>query len=211
MNKVQLIDNYSERSFIVIGETYPIKDKLKQLGGSFNTALKHNGLIVVGWVFSIKRLEHIRTFINSFIAPVQIEQPVKVVLPEVKPLPVIEVKKEVEQVKPISVVKTNFKMLVKLSGFVDMQKEFTNEKELTKFLVDIKERRVKAVHNALGLFGNVKSMFEWYKYELPKLTEDEQEAFNNAETNEDRLKAIRPIFEKYAVPHLKIEFTNLNK
>ena len=197
MNKVQLIENYSERAFIVIGETYPIKDKLKHLGGSFNKGLKHNGNQVIGWVFSKKRLNEVSKFIANLVT-------VKIDKAEVK-----EVIKS--QVKTKVVEKTNFKMLVKLSGFVDMQKEFTNEKELTKFLVDIKERRVKAVHNALGLSGNVKSMFEWYKYELPKLTEDEQEAFDNVETNEDRLKAIRPIFEKYAVPHLKIEFTNLNK
>lgn len=92
MNALQLIENYSDRSIVVIGNTKPVKDKLKELGGKFNPFLKVNGLTVVGWVFSVKRLEQIRTFINSFIAPVQIEQPVKVALPEVKPLPVIEAK-----------------------------------------------------------------------------------------------------------------------
>lgn len=48
---VQIID-YSEKAFAVIGDTKPIKDLLKDLGGSFNARLRCGA----GWIFSKKRL-----------------------------------------------------------------------------------------------------------------------------------------------------------
>lgn len=43
---LEIVD-YSEKSFAVIGETKPIKDKLKELGGKFNFRLKCGA----GWIF----------------------------------------------------------------------------------------------------------------------------------------------------------------
>jgi len=52
--KIQIVD-YSEKAFAVIGDTKPIKDKLKSLGGSFNPRLSCGA----GWIFSKKRLEDV--------------------------------------------------------------------------------------------------------------------------------------------------------
>jgi hypothetical protein len=50
-----VIIEYSERSFAVAGETKPIKDTLKTLGGKFNAHLKHPAtqLQFVGWIFPL--------------------------------------------------------------------------------------------------------------------------------------------------------------
>ena len=46
------IQNYSERSVVVFGEdTKKYKDKLKELGGKYNSNLS----IGPGWIFSIKK------------------------------------------------------------------------------------------------------------------------------------------------------------
>jgi hypothetical protein len=57
---------YSERSFIVIGETKNIKDQLKNAGGRFNRFLTHpqNGNKVAGWVFPTKQLESVIALLN---------------------------------------------------------------------------------------------------------------------------------------------------
>ncbi len=54
--KVQIV-NYSDRSFAVIGETKPIKDVLRSLGGSFNAHLTCG----IGWIFSKKHLQAVKT------------------------------------------------------------------------------------------------------------------------------------------------------
>lgn len=51
---VQIID-YSEKAIAVIGDTKPIKDKLKALGGKFNFRLSCGA----GWIFSKKRLDEV--------------------------------------------------------------------------------------------------------------------------------------------------------
>jgi hypothetical protein len=51
----ELVD-YSEKALAVFGDTKPIKDELKGLGGRFNAYLQHNGGKCPGWVFS-KKLE----------------------------------------------------------------------------------------------------------------------------------------------------------
>lgn len=48
--KTQIIE-YSEKAIAVIGETKPIKDQLKALGGKFNPRLNCGA----GWIFSVKR------------------------------------------------------------------------------------------------------------------------------------------------------------
>lgn len=53
--KVQII-SYSEKAIAVIGDTYPIKDKLKELGGKFNKFLSCGA----GWIFRKSDLEKIK-------------------------------------------------------------------------------------------------------------------------------------------------------
>ena len=59
--EIQLID-YSERSFMIYGDTRPIKDQLKNLGGKFNGFLTHptTGQKVKGWIFSKNSKDNIR-------------------------------------------------------------------------------------------------------------------------------------------------------
>lgn len=52
---LKLVD-YSEKSFAIIGETKPIKDLLKNLGGRFNPCLSCGA----GWVFSKARIESVK-------------------------------------------------------------------------------------------------------------------------------------------------------
>ena len=56
---VEIFD-YSEKAFAVIGNTKPIKDDLKKLGGKFNFRLKCGA----GWIFSKKQLQDVKTFLN---------------------------------------------------------------------------------------------------------------------------------------------------
>lgn len=56
---------YSERAVALIGDTRQIKDKLKELWGSYNPNLRINGQTVKGWVFSAKREPQLRQLIAS--------------------------------------------------------------------------------------------------------------------------------------------------
>jgi hypothetical protein len=60
--EIQIID-YSEKAFAVIGETKPIKDKLKDLGGKFNFRLSCGA----GWIFSKTKLEEVTNFLSGAI------------------------------------------------------------------------------------------------------------------------------------------------
>jgi len=61
---VQVID-YSDKAFAVIGDTKPVKDKLKELGGSFNPRLTCGA----GWIFSKKRLEAVTAALGAPMQP----------------------------------------------------------------------------------------------------------------------------------------------
>jgi hypothetical protein len=54
------IQDYSEKAIVLRGDTKPIKDQLKDLGGSFNFKLKGGA----GWIFSKKRESEIRKIFN---------------------------------------------------------------------------------------------------------------------------------------------------
>lgn len=54
LNGVQMVD-YSEKAIAVIGDTYQIKDQLKELGGRYNKFLKINGSTINGWIFPKSR------------------------------------------------------------------------------------------------------------------------------------------------------------
>ena len=57
---LKIID-YSEKSFVVTGNTKPIKDTLKDLGGKFNFRLSCGA----GWVFSKTKIEEVKSKLNS--------------------------------------------------------------------------------------------------------------------------------------------------
>ena len=48
---------YSEKCIAVFGDTKPIKDSLKELGGKFNMNLTHNGEKKPGWIFPTSCME----------------------------------------------------------------------------------------------------------------------------------------------------------
>lgn len=54
-SKLQLVD-YSVASFAVIGETYPLRAKMREMGGKFNYNLKCGA----GWIFPKKKLYTVR-------------------------------------------------------------------------------------------------------------------------------------------------------
>lgn len=56
------IIDYSEKSFVVVGDTKPIKDKLKEMGGKFNNKLSCG----CGWVFPIAKEEEVLNFLSCF-------------------------------------------------------------------------------------------------------------------------------------------------
>lgn len=55
------IIQYSDRAIAVIGNTYPIKGQLMEIGGKFNAHLKHQGQQVTGYIFSKKHELKIKT------------------------------------------------------------------------------------------------------------------------------------------------------
>ena len=58
--QIQIID-YSEKAIAVIGETKPIKDKLKELGGKFNFRLSCGA----GWIFPKTKLQELEAFLSG--------------------------------------------------------------------------------------------------------------------------------------------------
>lgn len=60
LSNIEIVD-YSERAIAVIGDTKPIKEKLKAAGGRFNAKLTCGA----GWVFPKKSIEKVRNIING--------------------------------------------------------------------------------------------------------------------------------------------------
>jgi DNA topoisomerase-1 len=54
------IINYSEKSIAVIGDTKPLKDTLKELGGRFNPNLTVSGKKTAGWIFGKSKLQKVK-------------------------------------------------------------------------------------------------------------------------------------------------------
>jgi hypothetical protein len=68
--------DYSERSFAVAGDTKPIKDILKELGGKYNANLKHpqTQIVFVGWMFPLYKRALVEKRLglqSTFSPPVQ--------------------------------------------------------------------------------------------------------------------------------------------
>jgi len=101
---VQIVD-YSEKALAVIGDTYPIKDKLKGLGGRFNKFLSCGP----GWIFSKTQLEELKTALSApqgeaeaIPEPEEIrEAAIEAEAAELIPTPEIEVKRELPTVAEI--------------------------------------------------------------------------------------------------------------
>ena len=55
-----LIVDYSQKALAVFGDTRPIKDQLKALGGCFNPRLTHEGTKKAGWIFSKSKEQEVR-------------------------------------------------------------------------------------------------------------------------------------------------------
>ena len=64
--KVSIVQ-YSDKSIAVLGDTKPIKDKLKQLGGRFNASLKvgTSGATSAGWIFPSTQREAVSAALSS--------------------------------------------------------------------------------------------------------------------------------------------------
>ena len=56
------IENYSERSIVVLGDTKPHKDALKSMGGRFNSRLKDDK---VGWVFPKTFEQQVKDYVSN--------------------------------------------------------------------------------------------------------------------------------------------------
>jgi len=57
------IENYSEKSFVVLGETKPHKENIKKLGGKWNSRLRNNKM---GWIFPMSKRDSVEKYINTF-------------------------------------------------------------------------------------------------------------------------------------------------
>lgn len=63
-SNIEIID-YSDKAIAIFGNTYDIKDKIKELGGKFNPYLKYkDGEKKPGWIISKKKQKEIESLIN---------------------------------------------------------------------------------------------------------------------------------------------------
>ncbi|OPC76181.1 hypothetical protein BAZ12_19420 [Elizabethkingia miricola] len=65
LNGVKLVD-YSEKAVAVIGNTFEIKDQLKELGGRFNKFLTVEGQKVAGWIFSKGKSDEVADLLINY-------------------------------------------------------------------------------------------------------------------------------------------------
>ncbi len=56
------IEDYSEKSFVVLGETRPHKDNLKALGGKWNSRLRDGKK---GWIYPMSRKSSVEEYIST--------------------------------------------------------------------------------------------------------------------------------------------------
>jgi hypothetical protein len=59
-----IILDYSEKALAVFGDTRPLKDELKALGGRFNPKLTHEGGKRAGWIFSKSKEQQVRNLLT---------------------------------------------------------------------------------------------------------------------------------------------------
>jgi hypothetical protein len=56
--------DYSEKALAVFGDTRPVKDGLKALGGRFKPKLTYEGGKRAGWIFSKAREQDVRNLLT---------------------------------------------------------------------------------------------------------------------------------------------------
>jgi hypothetical protein len=59
-----LIVDYSEKALAVFGDTRPIKDELKALGGRFNPKLTHERQKKAGWIFAKSKEQELKSLLT---------------------------------------------------------------------------------------------------------------------------------------------------
>ena len=59
-----IIVDYSLKAIALFGDTKPIKEQLKGLGGRFNPKLTHDGQKKAGWIFSKSKEQEIRNLLT---------------------------------------------------------------------------------------------------------------------------------------------------
>lgn len=62
IDTIPKIQNYTEKSFILLGDTKAYKDKIKELGGSWNSKLKDGNK---AWVFSLTKRKDVENWLNE--------------------------------------------------------------------------------------------------------------------------------------------------
>ena len=65
MDGIEVVD-YKERSYAVFGNTYDIKDQLKELGAYYNKFLNYEGRKRPGWIVSKKKKDELEKIIGPF-------------------------------------------------------------------------------------------------------------------------------------------------
>lgn len=193
---------YSEKCIAVIGDTKPIKDELKAIGGKFNPYLKHDGLTVAGWVFGLKRRNEVLALIGNEAEQVTPEPVVKPNEPVIcgSNEPIIEPQPEpqrAEKPKPVKKEKTpEFKVMVKCTGFIEMERVFTSEKEMVKFCKQQKSAYDEQIDRVIGVpfYNKGKERFN--------------ENFGTQKWKE-QVEKFKKDIAKAGIEPLKIEFINL--
>jgi hypothetical protein len=61
---LRVID-YSEKAIALVGETFSIKDKIKQIGGTFNKSLHIENTTVPGWIFPISKKNDVEELVKN--------------------------------------------------------------------------------------------------------------------------------------------------
>ena len=56
------IEDYTEKSFVLLGDTRKYKDDIKTLGGKFNQNLRNNK---VGWIFPMNKKNDVEDYIQN--------------------------------------------------------------------------------------------------------------------------------------------------
>lgn len=66
MTKIH-IEDYSEKAFALMGDTRPHKERIKELGGKWNSNLS----IGAGWIFSVKSRDKVEEWLRSLEGDIQ--------------------------------------------------------------------------------------------------------------------------------------------
>ncbi len=60
------LEKYTEKSFVIVGDTKKYKEIFKENGGKWNKGLTINGSQMEGWVFSNNRKESLKKALKEF-------------------------------------------------------------------------------------------------------------------------------------------------